>query len=986
MKELFRNYLYNFLKKPFAIISLLFFVISLVLAIVGFYYYDYQKEKIVNDRFEYLTTISDFKKSQIYDWVNSRFSQLEVLRVNSPLINKLETITTSQNNAEELKDWLDALKKFYKYEDIVLVDAASKNITKASSPNFKLNSMDSLQCDNAINSDSIIFSDTDDKYNSQGVLKFYVPLGSQRTGYRMIKNVLVLTADPYKIFNEIINNNFDKSPSLESLLVKPYNDGVIYLNSFKFINEAVDSNDNRKALIEANAIKSRKGFIDGIDYRNENVIAIIQGIPSSAWTLITKINKTEFYEPVNVLAKLVLLAIISADLIFAVVLFFIWRKSILANYKKMYAAEIEKSKLENRFETLVNGVKDIAIIILDGNGNILSWNEGAEIIEGFTSEEIIGKNFSVFYSDIEKQNNKPSDNLKYAKENGSYKEEGWRIKKDGSSFWANILITALKDDERNIYGFLKVTRDLTEKRKTEQEIRNSRDFYLKLLNDFPTPVWRSGLDGKCNYFNKAWLNYTGNTIEEEMGDGWTSNLHPDEKGKVITLYYEAFQQKKSFTLEFRLRNQYGDYRWMLNFGMPYFDLENNFAGYLGSCYDIDDRKKYEETINTLLRIGEKLYSSLEINQIMDTLVTESIQLVNAESGFASVKNENQFIVKRYYHKDHWEFFDKTYKAEEDILKRFYKNREAIVINDSINKDIIDKELSAKYDIRQIISTPLFGSNGELIGFFEIHNKKLNKGFSKEDANLLNAVARNASVSIVKSLNYEQLYITEKQLRQSESELRNLAAQIQYAREAERQHIAREVHDELGQLFTGINLNISLLTELIEQNQKPSIAEILDELHSVQQFVNKGIQTVRDISGSLRSYVLDHLGLIPAVQEYCREIERMSNVKCNFNSELELINYDDEKNVALFRIIQEAITNVLRHAEATEINVTIGQLEKDLEIIISDNGRGMNEDSEVRSNSMGILGMKERAIFLNGKLSIDSVKDKGTTIHLLVSLE
>ena len=986
MKYLLKNYRKNFLSKPLTTISILFFIISILLAIVGFSYYEYQKEKIINERFAYLTSISDFKKSQVSEWLNGRFAQLEVLRVDSPLINKLESITSSHNSSNELSEWFNALKNYYQYKDIILVDRYTRIIHSVSSIDTRLNHIDSLLCMNSASSDSIIFSDSDEKYASQGLLKFYVPLSSSSNSFFKLKNVLILTADPNRIFNTMLNRSIDKSPTLESLLVKPYNDGIAYLNTLKFLTEGDDSNNNRKALVEANTIKSRTGFIDGRDYKNDEVIAEIQNVPLSIWSLITKINKSEFYAPVNDFAKIVFLAFVSADLLFAFVLFFIWRKSILANYKKMYAAEVEKSRVENRFESLVNGVKDIAIFILDHEGKIVSWNEGAGIIEGYTSEEIIGKHFSVFYSDEEIRSNKPIEHLKYAVEKGSYQEEGWRTKKDGSAFWANVLLTALQDENGKVYGYLKVTRDLTEKRKSEEEIKNSRDFYLKLLNDFPTPVWRSGLDGKCNYFNKAWLNYTGRTIEEELSEGWVTNLHLDEREKVVKVYNEAFRQKKYFTVEYRLKDSHGEYKWMIDFGMPYFDIENNFAGFIGSCYDIDDRKKYEETINTLLRIGEKLYSSLEINQILDSLVIESIQLANAEGGFACVKNENEFVVKRYYHKDHWEYFERNYQIDDNILKRFDSTREAILINNVGNYENIDQELVSKYSIRQILSTPLFGSNGDLIGFFEIHNKKANKEINKDDMYLLNAVARNASISIAKSLNYEQLRKTEIQLRNSESELRNLAAQIQYAREAERQHIAREVHDELGQLFTGINLNISLLTELIEQNQKPTVDEIIGELHSVQQYVQKGIQAVRDISGSLRSYVLDHLGLIPAIQEYCREIERMSNVKCNFKSEIESFNFSDEKNVAVFRIIQEAITNVLRHAEATIIDVAISQSNTNLEIIILDNGKGMAEANEVITRSMGILGMKERAIFLNGKLKIDSVKSKGTTIHLSVPFE
>ncbi len=977
---------YKFSHSSLIVLATVYIITTSLFVIAGIVYYNFKKENIADERFDFIASISDFKKTQINDWLSRRRNQLELIKVNSPLIGRLAALYNTPDNLPELKKWFEALHVLYQYDDITLVDGTVRIIYKSNYNNLLLNDKDTLLCRSCITADSILFSDSDEKNETAENIKFYVPLNSNPKGLKQKTNVLVLSVKADKVFDSIMNLNIAKSETLESVLVKAFNDSIVYLNKPKYLTDSEKLDGNRKALIETYSIKSKKGFIEGVDYKNDKVIALIQNVPSTTWTLITKINKSEFYEPVNDLARLVILAVISLSLFFAIILIIIWRKSIVTNLKKRYEAEGEKSKLQNQFEVFVNGVKDIAIFILDLEGKIISWNKGAEIIEGYLAEEIIGKHFSLFYIKEEIDLKKPETNLKIAIERGSYEEESWRFRKDGSLYWANVLIAALRDEEGNVYSFLKVVRDLTERKKIEEEIKNSRDFYLKLLNGFPTPVWISGVDGKCNYFNEAWLKYTGKNIMEEIGDGWASNLHPDEKEQVVSAYYESFRQKKDFVLEYRLKNSFNEYRWMIDFGMPYYDMENNFAGYLGSCYDIDDRKKYEETINTLLRIGEKLYSSLEINQILDSLVTESIQIANAEGGYACVWNEDKFVVNRYYHKNHWEYFEKQYVPDDSIIKKFSNVGDKAIFANAENLNDIDNELVEKYKIQQAISVPLYNSDGDLIGFFEIHNKLTSKGFSRDDVSLLSAFARSASISLVKSMNYDQLRKAEKQIRNSENELRNLAVQLQYARETERQRIAREVHDELGQLFTGINLNVSLLAELLEQNKKPSVNEILDELHSVQKFVDNGIQAVRNISGSLRSYVLDHLGLVPAVQEYCREIERMSNIKCNFNSVLESFNFGDEKNVALFRIIQEAITNVLRHADATEINISINKLINNLEIIISDNGKGLEEKNDLKVNSMGILGMKERAIFLNGKLKIESIKSKGTTIHLLIPLD
>lgn len=858
MKIKIKSWLGIILKKPAIGLLAIFIASTIVLGSLSIYYFNYQKTNIVKDRLDYLGSTADYNNSQVTRWLNKKYSDSELLRVSVPLFNNVRTGFNSNGNISAgVKSWLELLVENYKYDDVVLADNSGKFVYSVTGSLKISTAADSSFCDTALKTNKVLFSDYEESAIADTTVKFYVPLLDQTNISSKPIGVLVLVFNPHKNFASVINYNPDQSLKLETMLIKTVGDSVVYLASSRFQKDrdGFKLPKSNKALTSATAIKGRRGFTEGIDYKNEEVIAVIQKIPSSSWFLITKINKSEVDAPVESFGKMIFIFAASCDFLFALILYFIWWKYIL-----------------------------------------------------------------------------------------------------------------------------------TEKRKTEKEAARSRDFYLKLLDDFPNPVWRSGIDGKYNYFNKAWLRFTGKTLEQEIGDGWKINLHPEDKEVVTNEYYNAFTQQKSFTFEYRLKDSHGQYKWLINFGMPHYDLDGKFLGYLGSCYDIDDRKKYEETINTLLNISEKLYSSLEIDQISDFLVTESILLTEAESGFACLLIDDELIAKRYFFKDHWEYFDRTFSRSDGIPQRFINSKESYLTSDINEEGLIDSEIAGKYKIRQVLSTPLFDSSGELIGFFELHNKKNNKIFSNDDVNLLRAVARNASISITKSLNYEKLRRTESQLRNSESELRNLAVQIQYAREAERQHIAREVHDELGQLFTGINLNISLLTEILEQNKKTSITEILDELHSVQIFVNKGIQTVRDISGRLRSYVLDHLGIIPAIQEYCREIERISNIKCSFHSDIETYNLDEGRNVALFRIVQEALTNVIRHADATLIEVKVSQDKNRLNIIISDDGKGIPENQTSITNSIGILGMKERAIFLNGELNIESVEGSGTKIHLSIPFE
>jgi diguanylate cyclase (GGDEF)-like protein/PAS domain S-box-containing protein len=119
------------------------------------------------------------------------------------------------------------------------------------------------------------------------------------------------------------------------------------------------------------------------------------------------------------------------------------------------------------------------------------------------------------------------------------------------------------------------------------------------LEEFPTLIWRSGLDGRCDYFNKTWLAFTGRSFQQELGDNWMSGIHPSEAPKFLRVYQNSFRARKAFEIEFRLRRYDGVYRWIINTGRPFFDLEGKFAGYIGSCLDITEQKEVEERLRDM---------------------------------------------------------------------------------------------------------------------------------------------------------------------------------------------------------------------------------------------------------------------------------------------------------------------------------------------------------------------------------------------------
>jgi PAS domain S-box-containing protein len=144
-------------------------------------------------------------------------------------------------------------------------------------------------------------------------------------------------------------------------------------------------------------------------------------------------------------------------------------------------AELQIRESEERYRLMVEGVKDYAIFMLDPTGHILTWNEGAKRIKGYLPEEIIGKHFSIFYTAYDLEDKKPERELRIAIETGKYEEEQWRVRKNGSLFWANVVITALFNEHNQHIGFSKVTRDLTERKENEVRIRQSEERYRSLV-------------------------------------------------------------------------------------------------------------------------------------------------------------------------------------------------------------------------------------------------------------------------------------------------------------------------------------------------------------------------------------------------------------------------------------------------------------------------------------------------------------------------
>ena len=226
-----------------------------------------------------------------------------------------------------------------------------------------------------------------------------------------------------------------------------------------------------------------------------------------------------------------------------------------------------------------------------------------------------------------------------------------------------------------------------------------------------------------------------------------------------------------------------------------------------------------------------------------------------------------------------------------------------------------------------------------------------------------------------------------ELEVSRGQLRGFSAQLQRAVEEERLWLARETHDELGQALTGLKMELSFLRNRLHQGSEQNQAEVIERLNSMSDLVDTTIQSVRRIASRLRPSLLDDLGLGAALELHVQEFQTRTNIEAQFvdAANLDEKNFDRDQAIGLFRIVQEALTNVARHAQASTVSVVVEETDNGLQLTITDNGIGIHADDIAHSKSFGIVGMKERVVLLGGYINFQGTPQKGTVVTVQMPL-
>ena len=307
--------------------------------------------------------------------------------------------------------------------------------------------------------------------------------------------------------------------------------------------------------------------------------------------------------------------------------------------------------------------------------------------------------------------------------------------------------------------------------------------------------------------------------------------------------------------------------------------------------------------------------------------------------------------------------------------------------------VIFVDVANSTDLLERIGTefivPMRTRSGNLSGLLILGPKLSGQPYSIEDKELIHTICNqmstnleNARLFAASQQEVDERKRAEEELKQSHEQLRNLSAHIESMREAERTSIAREFHDELGQSLTALNMDLAWLNKRMPEQQEA----LIKKTQEMSKLISTTIQTVKRISTELRPGVLDDLGLIAAIEWQAQEFQGRTQIKCELTTEGEDIDLDRDLATTVFRIFQEAITNVARHANATVVKVNLKKEKGQLVLQVQDNGDGITKKQIAHPKSFGLIGMRERARLWNGNIKINGISGKGTTITAIIPLK
>jgi len=483
-----------------------------------------------------------------------------------------------------------------------------------------------------------------------------------------------------------------------------------------------------------------------------------------------------------------------------------------------------------------------------------------------------------------------------------------------------------------------IVQNITLQKNTEDELGK----LYRVLNQHPDAMYIANSKGIIEYINYSAMEI-GDFYENEPIGFHLSEFYSGLKPQESVQLWETVKFGDVWTGEICNKKENGEVYWEAITVTPIFDNQNNITHFLSVSRDITTDKK---TIQNLILAKENAEESeIFLRAFVENIPFEiwacDVNILTNNKRKRSVNRFGSILAQKL--KLNAEICQKNFQLQENSIKR--------LMNGEVVQEEYEQEINQQGNIFQQIAFPIY-NKAEIVGVAGIN------------------------------LNITNRKLAEIALINSEERLRRFASHLQNVREEERSVLAREIHDDLGQILVALKIDLGMLkNKILNDDINFTSEDIVKEIVSLTNLNDGAIGTARRIMNGLRNDQLMSLGLGAAVKEYLQEFENRYHLKCEFVSPVSKLIINEQQVLAFFRILQESMTNIVKHAKATRVKVEFRNYDNILIMEIVDNGVGFDINNSGRNDSYGMIGMKERVFLLNGELEITSKVGEGTSVRV-----